>query len=180
MVIKSNNKIKSVKFEKLNREHKQLLGRERTLQRMIEKRMDILNPLLLEVKRLRKDLEPIESELEVVKKKIKDVVDNGVFSPKISVVSKVLYKWKKYYYCRITFSKSYLIKNGKKIENRKEKKIPEVEVENSISIIKKRNEYFIKNGKSPLYTNEKEFELELKNRLEIWVLDWWNDFGIHE
>jgi hypothetical protein len=180
MVIKSNNKIKSIKFQKLNREHKQLLGRERTLQRMIEKRMGILNPLLIEVKRLRKDLEPIESELEVVKKKIKDVVDNGFFSPKISVVSKVLYKGKKYYYGRITFSKSYLIKNGKKIENRKEKKIPEVEVENLISIVKKQNEDYVNRGKLPLFNNDIEFEKELKNRLKGWVLDWWFDYGVHE
>jgi hypothetical protein len=116
----------------------------------------------------------------VVKKKIKDVVDNGFFSPKISVVSKVLYKGKKYYYGRITFSKSYLIKNGKKIENRKEKKIPEVEVENLISIVKKQNEDYVNRGKLPLFNNDIEFEKELKNRLKGWVLDWWFDYGVHE
>ena len=74
MVIKSNKRIKLTKFQKLEREHRQLLGEERTLQRMIEKRMLKLNPLLSEVKRIRKDLEPIEQKLEVVKKKIKDVI----------------------------------------------------------------------------------------------------------
>ena len=106
MVIKSNKRIKPTKFQKLEREHRQLLGEERTLQRMIEKRMLKLNPLLSEVKRIRKDLEPIEQNLEVVKKKIKDVIDNNIFSPKISIVRKVLYKKRTYYYGKITFSKS--------------------------------------------------------------------------
>jgi hypothetical protein len=178
MVIKGNKKINSTKFNKLDREHKQLLGRERTLKRMIERRMIILNPLLIEVNKLRKDLEPIEDELEVVKKKIKEVVDNNMFSPKISIVNKVLYKGRTYYYGRITFSKSYRIQNGKKVENRKEKKIPEIEVEKYISIVKKQNEDYIKRGKTPLYNSDLEFEIELKKRLEGWILDWWLDEGI--
>jgi hypothetical protein len=180
MVIKSNKRIKPTKFQKLEREHRQLLGEERTLQRMIEKRMLKLNPLLSEVKRIRKELEPIEQKLEVVKKKIKDVIDNNIFSPKISIVRKVLYKKKTYYYGKITFSRSYIIKNGKKVENRKEKKIPELEVENFIRIVKTQNEDYINKGKPPLYRSEIEFEIELKKRLEGWVLDWWLEYGIHK
>jgi hypothetical protein len=180
MVIKSSKKIKSTKFQKLDREHRQLLGRERRLLKMIERRMEILNPLLLEVKRLRQELEPIEDELQFVKKKIKDVIDNNIFSPKVSVVKKYLYKEKTYYYGRITFSKSYLIKDGKKVENRKEIKVPEKEVEKCILMVKKRNEDYLKRSKSPLYNSEEEFEKELKIRLEGWVLDWWLDYGIHE
>jgi predicted HicB family RNase H-like nuclease len=180
MVIKSNKKIKSTKFQKLDREHRQLLGRERTLLRMIEKRMEKLNPILYEVKRLRKELEPIEDELQLIKKRIKDVIDNNIFSPKVSIVKKYLYKQKTYYYGRITFSKSYLIKDGKKIENRKEIKVPEKEVEKCILSVKKRNEDYLKRNKSPLYNSEEEFEKQLKIRLEDWVLDWWLDNGIHE
>jgi hypothetical protein len=180
MVIKGNKKIKSTKFQKLDREHRQLLGRERRLLKMIERRMEILNPHLLEVKRLRKELEPIEDELQLVKKKIKDVIDNNIFSPKVSVVKKYLYKDKTYYYGRITFSKSYIIKEGKKVENRKEIKVPEKEVEKSVLMVKKRNEDYLKRNKSPLYNSEEEFEKELKERLQGWVLDWWLDYGIHE
>ena len=180
MDIKNTKKVKSTKFHKLDREQKQLLGRERTLLRMIEKRMEKLNPLLIEVKRLRKELEPIEDELEIVKKKIKDIIDNNIFSPKISIVKKVLYKDKTYYYGKITFSKSYIIKDGKKIENRREKKIPEVEIESFKTKVKLQNEEYIKKGKSPLYNSDDEFEIELRKRLEGWVLDWWLDYGIHK
>lgn len=180
MDINKIKKIKSTKFQKLDREQKQLLGRERTLLRMIDKRMKILNPLLIEVKRMRKQLEPIEDELEIVKKKIKDIVDNNVFSPKISIVKKVLYKEKTYYYGKITFSKSYIMKGGKKIENRREKKIPEFEIESFKTKVKLQNEEYIMKGKSPLYNSDNEFEIELKKRLEGWVLDWWLDYGIHK
>ena len=45
------------KFEKLDRDYKILLGRKSTLGRMIEKRKKKLQPLLLEVKSIREEIE---------------------------------------------------------------------------------------------------------------------------
>ena len=57
-------KPKYTKFKDLDKEHQRLLGRERRLIGMIENRMDKLKPHLTIVNKLRKELEPIEDELE--------------------------------------------------------------------------------------------------------------------
>jgi archaellum component FlaC len=155
------------KFKDLDKDHQRLLGRERRLIRMIENRMDKLKPHLTIVNKLRKELEPIEDELEGLKIKIKDIVDENLFTPKITIIRKTLLKKYTYYYGRITFS-----------EKRKDIQIPKRIVEKTkkdiIQINKNRKEV----GKEPLFNNEIEEETQLKVRLELWVLDWWMDKGI--
>jgi len=160
-------KPKYTKFKDLGKDHQRLLGRERRLIRMIENRMDKLKPHLTIVNKLRKELEPIEDELEGLKIKIKDIVDENLFTPKITIIKKNLLKKYTYYYGRITFS-----------EKRKDIQIPKRVVEKTKKDIIQINENRKKIGKEPLFNNEIEEETQLKVRLELWVLDWWMDKGI--
>jgi hypothetical protein len=160
-------KPKYTKFKDLDKDHQRLLGRERRLIRMIENRMDKLKPHLTIVNKLRKELEPIEDELEGLKIKIKDIVDENLFTPKITIIKKNLLKKYTYYYGRITFS-----------EKRKDIQIPKRVVEKTKKDIIQINENRKKIGKEPLFNNEIEEETQLKVRLELWVLDWWMDKGI--
>ncbi len=160
-------KPKYTKFKDLDKDHQRLLGRERRLIRMIENRMDKLKPHLTIINKLRKELEPIEDELEGLKIKIKDIVDENLFTPKITIIKKNLLKKYTYYYGRITFS-----------EKRKDIQIPKRVVEKTKKDIIQINENRKKIGKEPLFNNEIEEETQLKVRLELWVLDWWMDKGI--
>ena len=160
-------KQKHTKFKDLDREHKWLLGRERRLIGMINDRMDKLKPHLTIVNKLRKELEPIEDELEGLKIKIKGVVDENLFTPKITIIRKTLLKRYTYFYGRITFS-----------EKRKDVQIPKKVVEKEIKILERRNNDRIINKKEPIYNTDNEKEVELKVRLKGWVLEWWMDEGI--
>jgi hypothetical protein len=160
-------KPKYTKFKDLDKEHQRLLGRERTLMRMINDRMEKLKPHLKIVNKFRKELEPLEDELEGLKVKIKGVVDENLFTPKITIIRKTLLKKYSYYYGRITFS-----------ENRKDVQIPKKVVEKEIKILEGRNNDRIFNGKEPIYNTDIEKEVELKVRLKGWVLEWWMDEGI--
>jgi hypothetical protein len=160
-------KPKYTKFKDLDNDHQRLLGRERRLIRMIENRMVKLKPHLKIVNKLRKELEPIEDELEGLKIKIKDVVDENLFTPKITIIKKTLLKKYTYYYGRITFS-----------EKRKDVQIPKKVVEKEIKILEGRNNDRIINEKEPIYNTDNEKEIELKVRLKGWVLEWWMDEGI--
>ena len=111
-------KPKYTKFKDLDKDHQRLLGRERRLLNMINDRMVKLKPHLTIVNKLRKELEPIEDELEGLKVKIKGIVDENLFTPKITIIRKTLLKRYSYYYGRITFS-----------ENRKDIQIPKKVVE---------------------------------------------------
>ena len=160
-------KPKYTKFKNLDKEHQRLLGRERTLMRMINDRMDKLKPHLKIVNKFRKELEPLEDELEELKVKIKGVVDENLFTPKITIIRKTLLKKYSYYYGRITFS-----------EDRKDVQIPKKVVEKEIKILEGRNNDRIINEKEPIYNTDIEKEVELKVRLKGWVLEWWMDEGI--
>ena len=155
------------KFKDLDKDHQRLLGRERTLIRMIGNRMEKLKPHLTIVNKLRKELEPIEDELEGLKIKIKGIVDDNLFTPKITIIRKTLLKKYTYYYGRITFS-----------ENRKDIQIPKRIVEKTKKDIIQINEDRKKMGKELLFNNDIEEETQLKVRLELWVLDWWMEVGI--
>ena len=61
------------KFENLDREYRQLLGRKSTLMRMIKRRNEMLAPLLKEVNKLKDEIRPLEEELGSLKSKIKDI-----------------------------------------------------------------------------------------------------------
>jgi len=160
-------KPKYTKFKDLDKDHQRLLGRERRLMNMIDDRMVKLKPHLKIVNKLRKELEPIEDELEGLKIKIKDVVDENLFTPKITIIRKTLLKKYTYYYGRITFS-----------EKRKDIQIPKRIVEKTKKDIIQINEDRKKVGKELLFNNDIEKETQLKGRLEIWVLDWWMEIGI--
>ena len=160
-------KPKYTKFKDLDKDHQRLLGRERRLIRMIENRMDKLKPHLTIVNKLRKELEPIEDELEGLKIKIKDIVDENLFTPKITIIRKTLLKKYTYYYGRITFS-----------EKRKDIQIPKRIVEKTKKDVIQINEERKKIGKELLFNNNLEEEKQLKIRLELWVLDWWMDIGL--
>ena len=157
-----------IKFRDLDRKHKQLLGRERRLLRMIDKRMEKLKPLLLEVKKIRDELEPLEDELENLKKEIKNIVDVNIFTPKITIIYKEIQNKYPFYYGRIVFS-----------EKRKDKQIPKKEENRILKELEKRNEELKMKNKPPLYTNDSEKLKEFKIRLSDWVLDWWREEGIH-
>ena len=160
-------KPKYTKFKDLDKEHQRLLGRERRLLNMINDRMVKLKPHLTIVNKLRKELEPIEDELEGLKVKIKGIVDENLFTPKITIIRKTLLKRYSYYYGRITFS-----------ENRKDIQIPKKVVEKTKRDIILINDDRKKVGKEPIFNNDIEEEIQLKIRLEIWVLDWWMEVGI--
>lgn len=160
-------KPKYTKFKDLDKEHQRLLGRERTLMRMINDRMVKLKPHLKIVNKFRKELEPLEDELEELKVKIKGVVDENLFTPKITIIRKTLLKKYSYFYGRITFS-----------EKRKDIQIPKKVVEKEIKILEGRNNDRIINEKEPIYNTDNEKEVELKVRLKGWVLEWWMDEGI--
>jgi len=160
-------KPKYTKFKDLDKDHQRLLGRERRLIRMIESRMDKLKPHLTIVNKLRKELEPIEDELEGLKINIKDIVDENLFTPKITIIRKTLLKKYTYYYGRITFS-----------EKRKDIQIPKRIFEKTKRDIIQINEDRKKIGKEPIFNNDIEEEIQLKRRLEVWVLDWWMEVGI--
>ncbi len=160
-------KPKYTKFKDLDKDHQRLLGRERRLIRMIEIRMNKLKPHLTIVNKLRKELEPIEEVLEGLKIIIKDIVDENLFTPKITIIRKTLLKKYTYYYGRITFS-----------EKRKDIQIPKRIVEKTKKDMIQINEDRKKVGKELLFNNDTEEETQLKVRLELWVLDWWMDIGI--
>ncbi len=160
-------KPKYTKFKDLDKDHQRLLGRERRLISMIENRMDKLKPHLTIINKLRKELEPIEDELEGLKIKIKGIVDENLFTPKITIIRKTLLKKYTYYYGRITFS-----------EKRKDIQIPKKVVEKEIKILEDRNNDRIINDKEPIYNTDNVKEVELKVRLKGWVLEWWMDEGI--
>jgi hypothetical protein len=160
-------KPKYTKFKNLDNDHQRLLGRERRLIRMIENRMDKLKPHLTIVNKLRKELEPIEDELEGLKIKIKGIVDENLFTPKITIIRKTLIKKYTYYYGRITFS-----------EKRKDIQIPKRIVEKTKKDIIQTNEDRKKVGKELLFNNDIEEETQLKVMLGLWVLDWWMEIGI--
>lgn len=161
------NRLDKLKFRDLDKEHKKLLGRKSTLQRMVDKRKEILKPLLLEVRKLRKELEPIENELELVKQRVREVVDENIFTPRITIVHKVILKKYPFYYGKIFFG-----------DKSKDKQIPKKEEERISKEMEKRNMELIEKGKSPLFTDVKSKEKELRLRLRDWVLDWWRDEGI--
>ena len=160
-------KLKYTKFKELDKVHQRLLGRERRLIGMINDRMDKLKPHLKIVNKFRKELEPLEDELEGLKIKIRSVVDEYLFTPKITIIRKTLLKKYTYYYGRITFS-----------EDRKDIQIPKRIVEKTKKDIIQINEDRKNIGKEPLFNNDIEEETQLKRRLEVWVLDWWMEVGI--
>ena len=149
------------KFDKLEKDYKQLLGRKSTLVRMIEKSSKELIPLLRDVKKLRNEREGFEEELDSLKSKIKDISIGEKWEPPIVITKVKNVKGYDYLRGKIRFGNKEKVKMiPKKVELKISKEIRQNPKNKSIS-----DEQF----KSILY-------LLLKN----WVLEWWRTQGILE
>ena len=156
-----------LRFRDLDKEHQRLLGRKSTLQKMVDRRMGELQPLLTQVRKLRKELEPIENELELVKKRVREVVDENIFTPRITIVHKLILKKYPFYYGKIFFG-----------DKSKDKQILKKVSEMILKDLIKRNSELVEKGKSPIFIDEKSKEREYRLRLRDWILDWWREEGI--
>ena len=149
------------KFDKLERDYKQLLGRKSTLVRMIEKRNKELLPLVKEVKKLKNEIEGFEEELDSLKLKIKEISIGEKWEPPIVIT-------------KVKNIKGYDYLRGKVRFGNKEK----------VKMIPKKTELaFLKKIKSePKNKNITEEELKnvLYGLLRGWVLEWWRTKGILE
>ena len=149
------------KFENLDREYRQLLGRKSTLMRMIKRRNEMLAPLLKEVNKLKDEIRPLEEELGSLKFKIKDIAIGEQWEPPIVITKVKNVKGYNYLRGKIRFSDKEKVKMiPKKIELRFLKEI-------------KINPKF--NG-----STEEEIKGVLYGKLTEWVLLWWREKGILE
>jgi hypothetical protein len=149
------------KFDKLDKEYKKLLGRKSTLSKMIERRYEILKPLLSEVKKLRNEIEPLEDELIILKSKIKDISIGEKWEPPIVITKVKNVKGYDYLRGKIRFGNKEKVKMiPKKVELEYRKKIKT----------------------NPKNTNDTEEQLKgvLYGELTKWVLEWWRTEGILE
>jgi hypothetical protein len=149
------------KFDKLEKDYKQLLGRKSTLVRMIEKRSKELIPLLRDVKKLRNEIEGFEEELDSLKLKIKEISIGEKWEPPIVITKVKNVKGYDYLRGKIRFGNKEKVKMiPKKVELKISKEIRQ-------------------NPKNKLITDE-QFKSILYLLLKNWVLEWWRTEGILE
>ena len=149
------------KFDNLEREYRQLLGRKSTLMRMIKRRNEMLAPLLKEVNKLKDEIRPLEEELGSLKSKIKDIAIGEQWKPPIVITKVKNVKGYNYLRGKIRFS-----------DKEKVKMIP-----------KKIELQFLKEIKiNPKFKGSTEEEIKgvLYGKLTEWVLLWWREKGILE
>jgi hypothetical protein len=149
------------KFDNLEREYRQLLGRKSTLMRMIKRRNEMLAPLLKEVNKLKDEIKPLEEELGSLKSKIKGIAVGERWEPPIVITKVKNVKGYDYLRGKIRFG-------GKE----KVKMIPKNEELKTIREIKS-------DVKNTNITDE-ELKRVLYGKLKEWVLFWWRDKGILE
>jgi hypothetical protein len=149
------------KFDNLEREYRQLLGRKSTLMRMIKRRNEMLAPLLKEVNKLKEEIKPLEEELGSLKTKIKGIAVGEKWEPPIVITKVKNVKGYDYLRGKIRFG-------GKE----KVKMIPKNEELKTIREIKS-------DVKNTNITDE-ELKRVLYGKLKEWVLVWWRDKGILE
>jgi DNA repair exonuclease SbcCD ATPase subunit len=149
------------KFDNLEREYRQLLGRKSTLMRMIKRRNEMLAPLLKEVNKLKDEIKPLEEELGSLKSKIKGIAVGERWEPPIVITKVKNIKGYDYLRGKIRFG-------GKE----KVKMIPK-KVE-----LKTLRE--IKSDEKNINITEEELRRVLYGKLKEWVLYWWRDEGILE
>ncbi len=149
------------KFDNLEREYRQLLGRKSTLMRMIKRRNEMLAPLLKEVNKLKDEIKPLEEELGSLKSKIKGIAVGERWEPPIVITKVKNVKGYDYLRGKIRFG-------GKE----KVKMIPKNEELKTIREIKS-------DVKNTNITDE-ELKRVLYGKLKEWVLVWWRDKGILE
>jgi hypothetical protein len=153
-----------IKFEdldKLDRSFKQLLGRKNRLMRMIEKRNELLKPILLEEFKLTKEIDNLKKELKEINDKVLEVSQEKKWDPNIVIV-KCKVKGNPYYKGKVRFRK----------DKRKEK-VKMIPKKIELKIWKKVQD------DNPNDTNE-QLEGVFKGRLRNWVMDWWRKEGILE
>jgi len=149
------------KFDNLEREYRQLLGRKSTLMRMIKRRNEMLAPLLKEINKLKDEIKPLEEELGSLKSKIKGIAVGERWEPPIVITKVKNVKGYDYLRGKIRFG-------GKE----KVKMIPKNEELKTIREIKSD----VKNTN----ITDKELKRVLYGKLKEWVLVWWRDKGILE
>jgi hypothetical protein len=149
------------KFEKLDRDYKILLGRKSTLGRMIEKRKKKLQPLLLEVKSIREEIEKCEDELNSLKERIKEISIGERWVPPIVIT-------------KVKNVKGYDYLRGKIRFGNKEK-VKMIPKKTELDFLKK-----IKNEEKNKNITDEELKRVLYGLLRGWVLDWWRKEGINE
>ena len=149
------------KFDNLEREYRQLLGRKSTLMRMIKRRNEMLAPLLKEVNKLKDEIKPLEEELGSLKSKIKGIAVGERWEPPIVITKVKNIKGYDYLRGKIRFG-------GKE----KVKMIPK-KVE-----LKTLRE--IKSDEKNINITDEELKRVLYGKLKEWVLVWWRDKGILE
>ncbi len=149
------------KFDNLEREYRQLLGRKSTLMRMIKRRNEMLAPLLKEVNKLKDEIKPLEEEMGSLKSKIKGIAVGERWEPPIVITKVKNVKGYDYLRGKIRFG-------GKE----KVKMIPKNEELKTIREIKS-------DVKNTNITDE-ELKRVLYGKLKEWVLVWWRDKGILE
>ena len=149
------------KFDNLEREYRQLLGRKSTLMRMIKRRNEMLAPLLKEINKLKNEIKPLEEELGTLKSKIKGIAVGERWEPPIVITKVKNVKGYDYLRGKIRFG-------GKE----KVKMIPKNEELKTIREIKSD----VKN----INITDEELKRVLYGKLKEWVLVWWRDKGILE
>jgi DNA repair exonuclease SbcCD ATPase subunit len=149
------------KFDNLEREYRQLLGRKSTLMRMIKRRNEMLAPLLKEVNKLKDEIKPLEEELGSLKSKIKGIAVGERWEPPIVITKVKNVKGYDYLRGKIRFG-------GKE----KVKMIPKNEELKTIREIKSD----VKN----INITDEELKGVLYGKLREWVLVWWREKGILE
>ena len=149
------------KFDNLEREYRQLLGRKSTLMRMIKRRNEMLAPLMKEVNKLKDEIKPLEEELGSLKSKIKGIAVGERWEPPIVITKVKNVKGYDYLRGKIRFG-------GKE----KVKMIPKNEELKTIREIKSD----VKN----INITDEELKRVLYGKLKEWVLFWWRDKGILE
>jgi hypothetical protein len=149
------------KFDNLEREYRQLLGRKSTLMRMIKRRNEMLAPLLKEVKKLKDEITPLEDELGNLKLKIKGIAVGEKWKPPIVITKVKNVKGYDYLRGKIRFA-----------DKEKVKMIPKKE---ELRILKE-----IRSEKKYRDATTEELKVPLYTRLKKWVLEWWRTEGILE
>jgi len=146
------------RFDKLDREYRQLLGKKSTLLRMIDRRNKMLSPLLKEVHKLKGELEKLHSDLEELKPKIKEIAKGEKWEPPI-VITKAKIKGYDYLRGKVRFG-----------DKEKVKMIPKALELQFLKEIRAKNEE--KN------LTDDELKGVLYGKLRGWVLNWWRTEGI--
>jgi len=145
----------------IDKNFKVLLGRKNTLLRMIEKRNELLKPIILEEVKLKKEIEILQKELKGINEKVLEISQDQRWEPSVVIV-KCKVKGNPYFKGKIRFRKDKGREKVKMIPKKIENKIWKKVLED------KPNE--------TLEEQEKRF----KDRMRKWVMDWWRTEGILE